>query len=95
MSTYTPHPIDTSKIALTAAQLRLIEVLAANVHDVWAQKRIEDGWRQGPSRNDDLKTHPGLIPYENLSEAEKDYDRVMVEQVVRAAMALGYRIELD
>ncbi len=92
MSTYVPKPIDTSAIELTANQAQLIESLAANVHEVWAQKRIEDGWRYGPSRNDDLKTHPGLVPYAALSGSEKDYNRVMVEQVVRAAVALGYTI---
>ncbi len=93
MSNYVPQPIDTANVRLTPAQQRLIDQLAANVHDVWAKKRIEDGWRHGPSRNDDLKTHPGLVPFEELSDSEKDYDRVMVEEVVRAAVALGYRIE--
>jgi RyR domain len=93
MSQYVPKPIDTSAIKLTPRQAELIERLAVNVHEVWAQKRVEDGWRFGPSRNDDLKTHPGIVPYEALTESEKDYDRVMVEQVVRAAVALGYRID--
>ena len=93
MSTYVPKPIDTTATNLTARQAELIERLAANVHEVWAKKRVEDGWRYGPSRNDDLKTHPGLVPYESLSESEKDYDKVMVEQVVRGAIALGYRID--
>jgi hypothetical protein len=67
--------------------------LAANVHDVWAKKRVEDGWRHGATRNDQLKTNPSLVPYDELPDSEKDYDRVMVEQVIRAAVALGYRID--
>ena len=93
MTNYVPNPIDTSSIKLTSRQQQLVERLAANVHDVWAQKRIADGWRHGASRNDDLKTHPGIVAYDALSESEKDYDWVMVEQVVRAALALGYRID--
>ena len=93
MTRYVPKPIDTQGIKLTSKQQQLVERLASNVHDVWAQKRIEDGWRYGPSRNDELKTHPGLVPYDALAESEKDYDRVMVEQVVRAALALGYSID--
>jgi hypothetical protein len=93
MQTYQPMPLDTSKVTLTDAQRQLVEKLAANVHDVWAKKRIEDGWRHGPARNDDDKLHPCLVPYEALPESEKDYDRVMVEQVLRAVVALGYRIE--
>jgi hypothetical protein len=91
--TYAPKPIDTRHIKLTAEQQQLIENLALNVHDVWGQKRLEDGWVYGPNRDDGKKMHPGLVPYAELSEGEKDYDRVMVEQVVRAAIALGYRIE--
>jgi ryanodine receptor 2 len=93
MADYVPKPIDTSHVTLTDAQRRLIEQLSANAHDVWAKKRIEDGWQYGPSRNDNAKTHPCLVPYNQLPESEKDYDRVMVEQVIRAAVALGYRIE--
>ncbi len=95
MATYTPKPIDTSTVVLTHAQRRLVEQLAANAHEVWAKKRLEDGWQYGPSRNDEAKTHPCLVPYDQLPESEKDYDRIMVEQVVRAALALGYRIEVE
>jgi hypothetical protein len=93
MTTYVPHPIDTSQVTLDDRQRLLIETLAKNTHDVWAQKRLADGWRHGPNRNDDAKTHPCLVPYSELPESEKDYDRIVVEQVIRAAIALGYRIE--
>ena len=95
MSTYAPHPIDTSDVVLTPGQLKLIELLSANVHEVWAEKRLEDGWRYGPSRDDAAKAHPCLVPYEALPDSEKAYDRVLVEQVIKAAVALGYRIEAD
>jgi RyR domain len=90
---YAPRPIATAHIQLTTDQRALVEALAANVHDVWGAKRIADGWVYGPNRDDAKKTHPGLVPYAELSEGEKDYDRVMVEQVIRAALVLGYRIE--
>jgi RyR domain len=93
VSRYLPKPIDTLGIELSGDQRSLVEGLAANVHDVWAETRMADGWRYGLKRNDDLKTHPGLVPYQDLAESEKNYDRVMVEQVIKAAVALGYRIE--
>lgn len=92
MPTYTPQPMDTSHVVLTAAQRELVERLAANVHDVWSRTRIEDGWRYGPSRDDAAKTHPCLVPYDELPESEKVYDRVMVGEVIKAAVALGYTI---
>ncbi len=93
MPQYLPKPIDTSKVQLSEAMTQLIENLAANTHDVWATTRIADGWRWGPARNDDRKEHPGLVGYNELSESEKNYDRIIVEQVIKAAIAAGYRIE--
>lgn len=93
MTVYEPKPIDTSKVALTADQQQLIDSLSKNAHEVWAAKRIADGWRYGPARDDALKTHPCLVPYEELPESEKDYDREMVNAVVRSAVSIGYRIE--
>lgn len=88
-STYTPRPIITDAIVLTEQQRDLVERLAENAHDVWAAKRIADGWTYGAKRDDDAKTHPCLVPYADLPESEKDYDREMVLQVVKAAIAIG------
>jgi len=90
--TYTPQPIDTSKIVLSDEILELIERLAENSHDIWAQQRIADGWSIGPARNDLLKQHPCLVPYRELPEPEKEYDRKVVEQCLKAVMSLGYDI---
>jgi len=46
-------------------------------------------WQHGPARNDQIKAHPSLVPYDELPDSEKDYDRVMVEQVIRAVVALA------
>lgn len=70
MATYRPSPIDTSPVSLTSAQAALVEVLAANVHDVWASKRIADGWQFGKTRDDAARTYPCLVPYEDLPELE-------------------------
>src|SRR5262245_49584440 len=63
MAVYKPKSIDVSEVILSNEQLKLLERLAENAHDVWAEKRIGDGWRFGPARNDTAKTHPSLIPY--------------------------------
>ncbi len=93
MPMYQPQPLDTSRVTLSDPHRQLIEQLAANAHEVWAQKRIADGWTLGPQRNDAAKTHPCLIPYADLPETERDYDRVLVEQVLSATIALGWRVE--
>lgn len=90
---YIPVPIDTSKITLSDELLELTELLAKNTHDVWAQQRASQGWTYGTNRDDAEKKHPGLIPYEELSEVEKDYDRSTSLETLKAIIGLGYKIE--
>ena len=93
MATYQPRPIDTSGVSLGPDLTTLVERLAKNTHEVWAEKRIADGWRYGASRDDANKKHPCLVPYAELPESEIAYDRAMVEQALKAALALGWTIE--
>ncbi len=90
--TYAPQPIDVSGIDLPASLDALSERLAENGHDIWAQQRIADGWEYGDVRNDARKTHPDLIPYNQLSESEKEYDRLTVTSALKATQSLGYEI---
>jgi hypothetical protein len=89
--TYVPRPVDTSQVNLEYLQ-SLLEGLARNAHEIWAQQRLRDGWTYGAHRDDVKRTHPCLVPYENLSESEKEYDRVMVNETLKTILALGYRI---
>jgi hypothetical protein len=92
MKTYHPHPIDTSDIELSPALLELTERLAANVHEVWAIGRIADGWQHGAMRDDARKLHPCLVPYDELSESEKEYDRNTAMETLKVIRKLGYSI---
>jgi hypothetical protein len=90
--TYQPRPIDTSGVVLGAEIEQLVERLSESIHDNWAQRRILDGWRHGPARDDAAKTHPDLVPYAELSEGEKEYDRTTVRETVKGIIALGFEI---
>lgn len=89
---YTPQPMDTSDIQLPEELNELIEQIAKNVHEVWAKNRIDEGWTLGAERNDELKQHPCLIPYEELSEIEKDYDRNTAISTLKLICKLGFKI---
>ena len=89
---YIPKPIDTSEIQLPEELLELIELLAENTHDVWAAERIAGGWKYGPARDDRLKTSPCLVPYDQLPESEKAYDRNTSLAAIKAIIWLGYGI---
>ena len=66
----------------------------------WGDLVYFQGWRiqensfSGSCRllDPDNKKHDGLVPYGALPESEKDYDREMAEETLKAVIALGYRI---
>ncbi len=91
MIPYRPQPIDTSTVDLNGLQ-PLLEALARNAHEIWARQRMKDGWSWGPARDDERKLHPSLVRYEDLPESEKEYDRIMVTETVKAMLAMGYRV---
>lgn len=89
---YTPQPIDTTGIRLPEELEQLAELMAKNVHEVWAETRIAQGWTYGEQRNDDLKTHPCLVAYEDLPEEEKEYDRNTSIGTLKVILKLGFKI---
>lgn len=88
-----PEPIDTSNVQLDVRIMEMTERLAENVHEVWAQRRMAEGWRPGPRRDEAKKEHPSLVPYRDLPESEKEYRRSAAIETLKAILALGYRIE--
>lgn len=90
---YIPQPIDTSDVQLPEELNPLLEAMAKNVHEVWAQTRIAQGWQYGPERNDTEKLHPMLIPYEDLPEEEKVYDRNTSVETLKLILKLGFVIK--
>jgi len=92
MKPFEPKPIDTTGIHLTDDVVKLTESLAKNAHNVWARLRMANGWRFGHERNDARKEHPSLVPYDELTESEKEYDRSLALETLKAIVALGYQI---
>ena len=89
---YIPQPIDTTDVVLPRDLEMLVEQMSRNVHEVWAETRIKQGWTYGEQRNDELKTHPCLVPYEELPECEKEYDRNTSVETLKLIMKLGFKI---
>lgn len=84
--------MDTEDIRLPEELNTLIEQMAKNVHEVWAKSRIDEGWVYGPERSDELKQHPCLVPYEELPEIEKEYDRNTAIGTLKLVSKLGFKI---
>ncbi len=92
METYIPKPAETKDVELPAELKSLVEDMSKNVHEIWAQGRISQGWTYGKMRSDELKQHPCLVPYEELSEEEKDYDRNTSTETLKLILKLGFKI---
>lgn len=89
---YEPKPIDTSDVVLSDELLALTEKLAENTHDVWAVGRISQGWKYGEKRDDVKKETPCLVPYGELPESEKQYDRNIALETLKLIVKLGYTV---
>jgi len=89
---YEPRPIDTTGIELPRELAELVELMARNNHELWASRRMAEGWTVGPRRDDEKRQHPCLVPYEELPESEKEYDRVLVVQIVKTILSMGFGI---
>lgn len=92
MKVYNPNPIDTSRIELPKSIQELIEKLAENTHDIWARQRIKEGWTYGELRDDQNLKHPCLVPYRELKESERDYDRNTAIETLKFIISSGFAI---
>ena len=90
---YIPKPIDTSDVVLDQELIELREKIAENIHEVWARGRMSEGWVYGEFKNPEKKTTPLLVPYDELPESEKDYDRNTAFETLKMVIKLGYKIE--
>ena len=89
---YIPCPIDTGDITLSDELLTLAETLAENTHENWSAERVRQGWTYGPERNDALKQTPCLLPYDELPENEKVFDRNTAMETIRLLVKLGWTL---
>ena len=92
---YTPEPVDTGGIELPESLRALAEMIAENVHNVWAKSRLDDGWSYGEKRDDAQKRSPCLVPYDRLPESEKEYDRRTAEDFVPGPLFQRHRLRSD
>jgi len=92
MSQYLPKPVDTSRVPLNDDVTSRIEILARNVHDNWALLKMDEGWTYASVQDDEKKTTPQLVSYDELSDASKDYDRKTVIETLKYLELLGFSI---
>ncbi len=90
---YEPYPICLDDVSLDGNLTELQEAIAENAYEIWAKARTDKGWTYGPERNDQKKETPDMVPYCNLPESEKLYDREMAMQTLKLVKKLGFEIK--
>ena len=69
-----------------------IETMAKIEHIRWSWDKRLNGWVYGNEKDNRNKVHPGLIPYEDLSESEKEKDRELVRLIPALLQDIGYTV---
>ena len=69
-----------------------IERMAEMEHERWCREREADGWTYGPTRDDTRKTSPYLVPWGELADEVKEYDRVAVRALPELLMNAGFEV---
>lgn len=49
-----------------------------DLHDDWVRAYEKMGWRYGPVRDRAVKTHPDMVPFDQLEQREQDKDAVFI-----------------
>jgi hypothetical protein len=66
-----------------------LERLAMIEHRRWMADRIDHGWRRGPVRDDRLMLHTDFVPWDELSESDKEKDRSSVRSLIASLAEVG------
>lgn len=90
---YIANPADLDSVKLPENIIALREYIAENVHEEWSRQRMAEGYVYGDKTDDKKKTNEDLVPYCELLDSEKQYDRDMAYDTLRMLYKMGYVIE--
>ena len=79
------------KLRIDYSKLQL-DVLAQMEKRRWNAERLLNGWAYGKIRNDDLKIHPDLVPWQALDDVAKQKDRDTVSNITNTITTLGFNL---
>lgn len=69
-----------------------IELLAREEHSRWVEERVESGWSYGPEKDVEQKTSPFLVPWSELSESVREYDRLPIREMIALLESAGLAV---
>jgi len=86
------HPVSDREIVLMTFTPDEIEFMAALEHERWNQERIKEGWTLGAERDVEKKVSPYLVPWSQLPDEIKEYDRETVRGIPGLLAQVGLEI---
>ena len=61
-------------------------------HQRWVDERTMQGWKLSPVKDVDKKLSPYLVPWEQLPEEIREYDRNVVRGMPRFLAKAGFQV---
>ncbi|TKR86982.1 hypothetical protein L596_011471 [Steinernema carpocapsae] len=94
-SPFVPEPIDVTATSLPGFAMEIHGQMARNLHESWAMRKIDLGWKSGEVRSEMMKLHPCLTTYERLPQTEQVYNVNLAVDTMKTIYALGYNMITD
>ncbi|KAM9848015.1 LOW QUALITY PROTEIN: ryanodine receptor 2-like [Aulostomus maculatus] len=92
--TFTPIPVDISKVELPHQMEDIREKMAENTHELWVMDMIELGWTHGTVRDEGKRHEPCLVEFSKLPEQERNHSLQVAQNTLRTLLAFGFHIGL-
>jgi hypothetical protein len=70
-----------------------IKKMARLEHELWRQAKEADGWIYGEQRDENKRTHPDLIIWNDLPEGEREKNLAVVRQMPALLARIGFQID--
>jgi predicted ThiF/HesA family dinucleotide-utilizing enzyme len=77
---------------LMFAETEIIK-MACLEHDLWRKAKEADGWIYGEQRDENKRTHPDLVSWDDLPEGEREKNLTMVRQMPALLARVGFQID--
>jgi hypothetical protein len=82
----------TSYLPITEFDTHELDAMAQMEHARWVAERVINGWTYGAKRNNPYKIHPNIAPWEQIDEGTRQYDYVLVKNMLKDLIAMGYTV---
>lgn len=72
----TPQIMRDSSVEGVRAVMTNPGITPSELHAKWMQSKLDAGWKHGEVKDWDAKTHPALVPYDDLPNEQKVKDHL-------------------